>query len=455
MKEPNANQPALPENRRWRDLNAFINVQPGFDPHHCGAATAPAPTAAKSPPLAGWSLAIKDNIEVAGLPCTCGTSALRGYIPSSDAPAIARLRAAGAVVAGKANMHELAYGITSNNAAFGPVRNAFDPDFFAGGSSGGTAVAIAAGVVRAGLGTDTGGSSRIPAALNGIVGFRPSPGRYPMAGVARISPTRDVIGPMGRNVHDVAVLDAVLSGEPVADTTAIDLEGLRLGLPEMHFQEGLHVDVRLALQKVVTLLRGAGVQFVRADIPHVAQLNAAVSFPIVLHETRSALQTYLSESGVSLSLADLHASIASPDVKILVGMALSGHVSASEYELALHRNRPRLQRVYREYFALHRVAAILFPTTPLPACPIAGSDQTVLLNGTRVPTFATFIRNTDPASNAGIPALSLPAGLSSTRLPIGIELDGPTGADRRLLAIGAAIEAILNTTTVKTPGHSS
>jgi indoleacetamide hydrolase len=375
--------------------------------------------------------------------------------PGCPALAIARLRAAGAEVAGKANMHELAYGITSNNAAFGAVRNAFDPKCFAGGSSGGTAVAIAAGVVRAGLGTDTGGSSRIPAALNGVVGFRPSPGRYPMGGVALISPTRDVIGPMGRNVHDVAMLDAVLAGKSVADTAAINLKGLRIGLPEQHFQANLHVDVRLALQRVVTLLSNAGVEFVHANVPRVEVLNTAVSFPVVLHETRSALQTYLQASGLSLSVEDLHASIASPDVKILVGMALSGHVSASDYESALRGDRPRLQQAYREYFAQHRVAAILFPTTPLPACPIAGSDQTVLLNGAHVPTFATFIRNTDPASNAGIPALSLPAGLSSTRMPIGMELDGPAGTDRRLLAIGAAIEAILNTTTVNLLGHSS
>jgi mandelamide amidase len=156
-----------------------------------------------------------------------------------------------------------------------------------------------------------------------------------------------------------------------------------------------------------------------------------------------------------MSVEDLHASIASPDVKALVGMALSGHVSPADYEVALHSDRPRLQQAYQDYFAQHRVQAILFPTTPLPACPIEGSDETVVLNGDRVPTFATFIRNTDPASNAGIPALSLPAGLSRARLPIGIEVDGPAENDRRLLAIGAAIEAVLNTTTVNNPGHPS
>jgi mandelamide amidase len=236
---------------------------------------------------------------------------------------------------------------------------------------------------------------------------------------------------------------------------AIDLKGLRLGLPERHFQECLHVDVRLALQRVVALLAAVGVEFVRADIPAVAELNAAVSFPIVLHETRHALQAYLSTSGISKSVEEIHAAIASPDVKALVGMALSGYVSPADYEAALRRDRPRLQQAYRDYFAQHRVQAILFPATPLPACPIEGSDETVVLNGDRVPTFATFIRNTDPASNAGIPALSLPAGLSCAQLPIGIELDGPAENDRRLLAIGAAVEAVLNTTIVNIPGHPS
>jgi mandelamide amidase len=243
MQHSDTIRPAPAVNPRWRELNAFTYLDPGFDPLAAGLMSASGAVAQGSRPLAGYSLAIKDNIEVAGMPCTCGTPALRTYVPKIDAPAIARLRCAGAGIVGKTNMHELAYGITSNNAAFGPVRNAFDPLCFAGGSSGGTAVAIAAGVVRAGLGTDTGGSSRIPAALNGIVGFRPSIGRYPMGGVARISPTRDAIGPMARDVADVALLDAVLSGDTTARLAASEVRGLRIGLPEQYFQESLHADM--------------------------------------------------------------------------------------------------------------------------------------------------------------------------------------------------------------------
>src|SRR5882757_6029785 len=139
MKRPN--DLPLPLNPGWRDLNAFINLRPGFEP--AGASdTGPVGNIASIGPLAGWTLGIKDNIEVSGLPCTCGTPSLRGYVPRADAPAVRRLREAGAVIVGKTNMHELAYGITSNNFTYGPVRNAFEPVCFAGGSSGGTAVAI-------------------------------------------------------------------------------------------------------------------------------------------------------------------------------------------------------------------------------------------------------------------------------------------------------------------------
>ena len=453
MNEQRQLPPELVLHPGWRDLNAFTYLDPRFEPgtRRCPPVSA---LAVASQPLAGYRLVVKDNIEVAGLPCSSGTPSLRAYVPRQDAPAVALLRWAGAEIVGKANMHELAYGITSNNAAFGPVRNPYDPRYFAGGSSGGSAAAIAAGVVHAGLGTDTGGSSRIPAALSGIVGFRPTLGRYPMGGVAQISPTRDVIGPMGRNVGDVAVLDAVLSSRPTLQLDGIDLRGLRMGLPAEHFQQSLHADVHRVLQSVVQVLREAGVVFIDADLRDVAALNAAVSFPIVLHETKPALERYLRGTGLALTLEQLYEGVASADVKEILAQVLNDVIPEEDYQRALLLGRPRLQSLFRDYFAHHAVEAVLFPTTPLPACPVEGSDQTVSLNGGLVPTFATFIRNTDPASNAGIPGITLPAGfsrndsLNSKHLPLGIELDGPAGSDRRLLAIAAAIEAVLN-------GHSS
>lgn len=438
---------------RWRELNAFTYLDPRFEASIEQSVSAAATDASSGPeglPLAGLRIAVKDNIEVAGMPCTLATPALRKYVAKRDAPAVSRLREAGAEIVGKTNMHELAYGITSNNPTFGPVRNVHDLSCFAGGSSGGTAAAIASGLTHIGLGTDTGGSSRIPAALCGIVGFRPTTGRYPMGGVALLSPTRDVIGPMGRSVRDVAALDAVLAGLPSANLDAIDLRDLRIGVPQEHFQENLHPDVSRALEHVAAALRDAGATLVSADIKHIAAANAAVSFPVVLYETKRALQAYLLHTGTNVTLAQLYEEIASADVREIMDQVMSDAVPEEVYRKALTISRPQLQTLYRDYFAALDIEVALLPTTPMPAQPIAGSDRFVTLNDAAVPTFATFIRNTDPASNAGIPGISLPAGFSaregkeSTLLPVAIELDGPAGADRRLLAIAAAVETALN-----------
>src|SRR5699024_554346 len=156
--------------------------------------------------LAGVPLAVKDNIDTCDAPTTAGTAALQGRVPGSDSTAVARLRAADGLLAGKTVMHELSLGITSNNAVTGPARNPYDPTLIAGGSSGGTATAVAAGMVPAGLGADTGGSVRQPASLCGLVGFRPTVGRYPTGGMVPLSRTRDAIGPMARSVADVVLL---------------------------------------------------------------------------------------------------------------------------------------------------------------------------------------------------------------------------------------------------------
>ncbi len=447
-----AQETAVPP--QWRELNAFTYLDPRvaqrFDAGFGGSwGTDEVPNAAHRAPLAGCQIVVKDNIDVAGMPCTLGTPALRHHVATHDAVAISRLRAAGAEIVGKTNLHELAYGITSANAAFGPVRNPHDPRYFAGGSSGGTAAAIAAGLVRAGLGTDTGGSSRIPAALCGIVGFRPTLGRYPMAGVALISPMRDVIGPMGRSVRDVAVLDAVLAGVSPVGIEPIDLRTIRIGVPREHFQENLDSSVAQALERVVTRLRETGATLIDADLPNVAAVDAAVSFPVVLYETKAALETYLAGTGSNVTLAALYEQIASADVKEIIAQVIGGAIPEPVYREALTVHRPALRALYRNYFAEHRVDAVLLPTTPLPARPIEGSDRVVTLNGASVPTFATYIRNTDPASNAGIPGISLPAGRYSppdgtaAPLPVAIELDGPADSDRRLLAIAAAVESAL------------
>ncbi|MEM7503942.1 MAG: amidase family protein, partial [Pseudomonadota bacterium] len=337
---------------------------------------------------------------------------------------------------------ELAFGITSANRAFGAVANAHDPLRFAGGSSGGTAAAIAGAFTVAGLGTDTGGSSRIPAALNGIVGFRPTMGRYPADGITRISSTRDTVGPMGLTVADVEVIDRVLSGD-AEFTDRVETGNLRLGVPRVYFYENLQPDIADAANGLLSTLAQHGITLVEANLPSIAELNSNVGFPVVIYESRKLLDAYLREHNLRGSLIDLVDAIASPDVKALMQNVIDPGVPQAVYDEALAVHRPALQQLYRDYFSTHRVDAMIFPTTPLTARPIASSDETVELNGERVPTFLTFIRNTDPGSNAGIPGLSIPLGKTDSGLPFGIEIDGPAGSDQKLLAIGALLESLI------------
>lgn len=392
--------------------------------------------------LSGMTLAIKDNIDVAGLPTTGGTVVLKDHIPAVDAPVIARLRAAGAVIIGKTNLHELAFGITSNNATYGPVKNAINPNYLPGGSSGGTGVAVALGLADAGLGTDTGGSSRIPAALNGIVGFRPSTGRYPNEGMILISSTRDTAGPMATSVADVALLDSVMAGVSLSDVE-IDLANVRLGVPEEYFYQDLDPDVERVANRALEKLEQAGVTLVRANLTNIAELNA-IGFPVVFYETKRLLPEYLGRDVEGVSLQDLQDGITSPDVKGVIDMIMSGPVTAEQYQEAVNVVRPKLQELYADYFSQNQVDAIIYPTTPLPARLRENSDETVELNGKQQPTFPTYIRNVDPSSNAGIPSISLPAGYSQRGLPIGMALDGPVNQDNRLLSLAAAIESILS-----------
>jgi mandelamide amidase len=255
---------------------------------------------------------------------------------------------------------------------------------------------------------------------------------------------------MGRSVEDVALLDSILTGGPLILAPAA-LRGVRLGVPREYFYADLDPQVARVTEAALQVLAKLGAQLVEADIPNLAELNGQVSFPVALFEVMRDLPRYLAASAPGLSVDTVIASVASPDVaRVLQGQLGEQKIPESAYRAAIDIHRPALQVAYQTYFQAHGVAAVVLPTTPLPARPI-GQDATVQLHGKDVPTFLTYIRNTDPASNAGIPGLSVPVGLTTDGLPVGLEFDSPPGSDRLLLELGYALEKSLGTLPAPPP----
>jgi len=427
-----------------RHLNAFISLEP--DRVLEAARAADRRRAAGSPlgALHGLPIPVKDSLNTADYPTTAGTRALAGFRPAEDAPLVAALRDAGAIVFGKTNLHELSYGWTSNNLAFGAVRNPYGHDRIPGGSSGGTAAAIAARVAPLGVAEDTEGSIRVPAALCGIAGFRPSTGRYATAGAVPISHLFDQAGPHARTVADLALFDAVAARDP-RPLAVRSLRGVRLAVGRGYWFEGLDPEVERITRDALQRLRAAGAVIVEADVPDLAALIDLTTDQVQNHDVRVELPEFLRRYRAGVTFDDVVGQ-ASPDIQrtfrryVLDGAPEA--VSEAAYRAAVEVHLPRLRRTFAEYFARTGAQAIVFPATMVPA-PRIGDEGDLDVGGRKVAFDVAVARNIAPGSTAALPGLVLPAGLSRAGLPVALEFDGPAGTDRDLLALGVGLEQAL------------
>jgi aspartyl-tRNA(Asn)/glutamyl-tRNA(Gln) amidotransferase subunit A len=408
-------------------------------------------------PLAGAVVAVKDVLSTRGLRTTCASRALEHYVPPYDATCVKRLRDAGAVVIGKTNMDEFAMGSSTENSAFHPTRNPWDTTRTPGGSSGGSAAAVAARFAHVALGTDTGGSVRQPAALTGIVGLKPTYGRVSRYGLVAFASSLDVVSPFGANVADVARLYEVIAGGDPHDATSVhrlveraDLsrgedvfKGLRVGVPSEYFAEGIEADVEARVREAIEKMRAAGAEVVEVPMPH-TRYAVATYYVLAPAEASSNLARYDGvRYGLRVEGKDLRAMYGATrsrafgtEVKrrILLGtFALSAGYFDAFYGKA-QRVRTLIARDFTEAFA--KVDVLATPTSPTVAFKLGERTDNPL---------AMYLADvcTLPASLAGVPALSLPVGVSREGLPVGMQLMGPAFAEAKLLAVARGVESLV------------
>ena len=407
-------------------------------------------------PLLGVPVAIKDLINVAGQPCTCASKILEGYVSPYDATVTARLKAAGAVCAGRVNMDEFAMGSSTENSAFAVTRNPRDLSRVPGGSSGGSAAAVAAGEAICALGTDTGGSIRQPASFCGIVGFKPTYGRVSRYGVTAFASSLDQVGPMTKTVEDAALLMQTLAGddphdgttalEPVPDFSAAlagaSLKGKRIGLPKEYFAPGTDPAVTEIVKGAIAKCAAAGAEMVEISLPH-TEYAMAVYYIVAPAEASANLARF---DGVRYG----HRSDASDDVMSLYcksraegfgqevkrRIILGTYVLSSGYYDAYYGRAQKVRTLVRRDFAeaFRKVDFLLTPVAPTPAFKI-GELQDPL---------SMYLNDlfTIPASLAGLPAASVPAGDTREGLPVGVQFIGAPFRDADVLACAAAFERV-------------
>jgi aspartyl-tRNA(Asn)/glutamyl-tRNA(Gln) amidotransferase subunit A len=406
--------------------NAFILVDEDGARHAARAVDQERQRGSDRGPLHGMPISIKDLIDVAGQPTTAASRVRAGHIASRDATVVQRLRDAGAVLIGKTNLHEFALGTTSEETAFGAVHNPHDPSRSAGGSSGGSAAAVATGMGRASIGSDTGGSIRIPAAACGVVGLKPSLGEVPLDGVVPLCATFDHVGPLTRSVADAASIWAVLADRPVPRIEPPSPAAIRLGALGGYFTALLDADVRKAFAAALARLRAAGV---------------AID-PRTVQGTETITETY-----VDISLAEaahwhaptLDSRAADYQPPVRERLEIGRAIKAIDYLRARDTRESLIQAVDA---ALDTSCdALVLPTLPIVA-PIHGAATVTMDNGETLTVRAAMLRLTQLFNITGNPAISLP--IPTAGLPVGLQLVGRRGQTEALLAVAATCERILN-----------
>jgi len=404
-------------------LNAFIRVMTDEARRQAAEADAEIAAGRDRGPLHGVPVSVKDLFDLAGTPTTAASRLREGHVAASDAPVVARLRRGGAVLIGKTNMDEFAYGTTSESSALGVVRNPHDPARSPGGSSGGSAVSVAAGMALASLGSDTGGSIRIPAAACGIVGLKPTLDEIPTDGVVPLSRTLDHVGPFARTVGDTwLVYQALVNSTDVAVLSRRALTGVRLGLPRRYFCELLDPHVRASLERAVATLERHGVRVEEVDIPHASSTPAVY---VHIHAPEGS---------------EYHARTidAAPDRytrTVRMRLEMGRYVLAEDHVRALQA-REALRREVDE--ALADCDALVLPTLPIPAPPIGA--ESVIVDNRSEPVRALMLRLTQLFNVTGHPAITVPNGTTPQGLPCGLQLVGRRSETAALLQVAGACE---------------
>ena len=416
---------------RARALNCFTTVAPetlpGLDQ-----------TQPKDGRQAIGPIVVKDNIHVAGLPNTAGSAALRGFVPEDDAPAVARLRRAGGVVVGKANMHELAIGVTSANAAFGVVRSALDPELVAGGSSGGTGAAVGGGICSLGLGTDTGGSVRVPAAFNGIWGFRPSTWRYDRGGVVSVSARRDTIGPMADSLAGIRALDAVLA-HPTRRAAGNDRG--RIGVVTEALARSSS-GVADAISDAADALRRAGIDIVEVDAAAILATVDDLEPQLGGFELAPTLDGYLARHEIEYRVEELIDFVDDELAREMLrtSQQLRDQPNRAKLKEELDHQLAGLAAAYRQLFAEQDLAAILMPTVPVPPPRVDDVLRDACSLDRQRDRFMLLTTTTKLATMVGAPSLSIPLGAPTG---CGLLLDGLPQGDDALLDLAEHLAGTL------------